>query len=220
MKKYSVIIFDLDGTITDPAEGIVNSVRYALKKFDIEELDSEKLKRFIGPPLNKSFENYYNFSPDEAIQAVNYYREYYADIGILELQIYQGIPNILTFLSTKKCRLFVGTSKPTLYAKKLLKHFGIEHNFEEIVGSNMDLTQVKKNEVIEFILTENKLRPKEKILMVGDTHFDIEGANICGIDSLYVGYGYGDVKKVQKHTPTYSIKDASELHPFFELHTQ
>ena len=219
MKKYSTIIFDLDGTLTDPAEGIVNSVRYALKKFKLVEKDDHKLLKFIGPPLNKSFENHYNFSPDESKQAVDYYREYYADKGIFELQIYQGIYEILTFLKTKKCRLFVGTSKPTLYAKKVLKHFGIDHNFEDIVGSKMDLSRVRKNEILDYIIKKHDLLPKRDILMVGDTHFDIEGANICGIDSLYVGYGYGDLIQVRKHNPTYILEKPEDLHLFFESHT-
>ena len=169
--------------------------------------------------MNKSFENHYNFTPKQAKRAVDFYREYYTDKGIFELKIYPRVTDTLNFLSSQNLRLFIGTSKPTLYAKKLLKHLRIDHFFEEIVGSNMDLTRVKKNEVIEFILSEYDLQPKEKILMVGDTQFDIEGAHICGIDSLHVGYGYGDINEVQKHTPTYSIKDESELQPFFETQT-
>ncbi|TFG21000.1 MAG: HAD family hydrolase [Promethearchaeota archaeon] len=217
MKKYSTIIFDLDGTITDPVEGIINSVRHALMKFDIEEPDSEKLKRFIGPPLNKSFENHYGFPTEKAKQAVDFYREYYAEKGIYELQIYAGIIEVLSLLSAKKCRLFVGTSKPTNYAKKLLKHFEIDHFFEEIVGSNMDLTRVKKNEILEYILNKHELISKEDVLMVGDTQYDIEGANYCGIHSLYVEYGYGDLLEVMRHNPTYSIKTTNELYSFFDI---
>ena len=114
MKKYSTIIFDLDGTITDPAKGIINSVRYALKKFGIDEQDNQKLEKFIGPPLNKSFENHFNLSTEEAKQAVDYYREYYAEYGIFELKIYPEVIEILHFLYSKNIRLFVGTSKPTL----------------------------------------------------------------------------------------------------------
>ena len=186
-------------------------------KFSIEEPDSEKLKKFIGPPLNISFQNHYNFSPEKAKQTVSHYREYYAENGIFELQIYAGITDVLTLLSSKNCRLFVGTSKPTIYAKKLLKHFGIDHYFEEIVGSNMDLSRVKKNEILEYILSQHELISKEDILMVGDTHYDIEGANYCGIHSLYVEYGYGDFLEVKKHYPTYSIKTTSELYSFFDL---
>ena len=219
MKKYSIIIFDLDGTLTDPAKGIVNSVRYALKKFGIDEPDVSKLKKFIGPPLNKSFENHYNFSSGKARQAVDHYREYYAVNGIFELQIYPNIKDVLSNLSSKGIRLFVGTSKPTLYASKLLTYFGINHFFEDIVGSNMDLTRVRKQEIIEYILNQQYLTSKEDILMVGDTHFDIEGANACGIDSLYVGYGYGDLKEVMSHKPLYRLEKTEELLHFFESHT-
>ena len=215
MKNYSVIIFDLDGTLTDPAEGIVNSVRYALKKFDIIEKDTKKLLKFIGPPLNKSFEKYYNISSEKAKLAVNYYREYYADKGIWENQLYPGIKDILSYLSSRNCTVFVGTSKPTVYAKKILQRYEIDQYFTDIVGSNLDLTRVSKTEIIEYILKEHNLTQIGNILMVGDTHYDIRGASTVGIDSLHVGYGYGDRFEVEIYNPTYSIKELTELHSFF-----
>ncbi|MHA1111056.1 MAG: HAD hydrolase-like protein [Promethearchaeota archaeon] len=218
MKNYSVIIFDLDGTLTDPAEGIVNSVRYALKKFHINEMDSKKLLKFIGPPLNKSFEKYYNFSSEKAKQSVDYYREYYADKGIWENQLYPGIKDILLYLSSKNYSLFVGTSKPTVYARQILQYYEIDHFFTDIIGSNLDLTRVSKSEIIEHILNKHELIQVEQILMVGDTHYDIRGAKNCGINSLHVGYGYGNPLEVEKYAPTFSIKEMTELHSFFSTH--
>jgi len=215
MKNYSAIIFDLDGTLTDPGEGIVNSVRYALKKFHINEIDTKKLLKFIGPPLNKSFEKHYNFPSEKAKQAVDYYREYYADKGIWENQLYPGIKEILVYLSSKKCTLFVGTSKPTVYAKQILQRYEIDQHFEDIVGSNLDLTRVSKTEIIEYILKTHELTQLGDILMVGDTHYDIRGASTVGIDSLHVGYGYGNLLEVEKYNPTYSISEINELYSIF-----
>ena len=215
MKKFSFIIFDLDGTLTDPAEGIVNSVQYALNKNEIDEKDNKKLLKFIGPPLNKSFEKYYKFSSEKAKQAVGYYREYYADKGIWENQLYLGIKEILLYLSSKKCTLFVGTSKPTVYAKKILQRYEIDQHFADIVGSNLDLTRVSKTEIIEYILKTHELTQLGDILMVGDTHYDIRGASTVGIDSLYVGYGYGNQLEVEKYNPTYSISEINELYSIF-----
>ena len=219
MKKYSIIIFDLDGTLTDPAEGIVNSVRYALNKFSIDENHDEKILKFIGPPLHTSFEKNNNLSPDEAKQAVAYYREYYTEKGMMQNRLYDGIPEILQTLKSKGCVLFVGTSKPTIYAKKILEYFNIAQYFTDIVGSNLDLTRVDKGEVIEHILKTYELTPKGDILMVGDTHFDIEGANVCGIDSIFVRYGYGVSDEVEKHNPSYTIANIKELNHFFESRT-
>jgi len=219
MKKYSMIIFDLDGTLIDPVEGIINSVRYSLKYFGIEELDEVKLRRFIGPPLHESYQNIYKFSPDDAKKAVQIYREFFTKRGIFENQVYPEISSILQKLNSKKCILFVGTSKPTVFAKQILEYFKLHHLFREIVGSNLDLTRVSKNEIIDYIIKNHNIENLENLLMIGDTPYDIEGANVCGIDSVAVLYGYGTQSSIEKCKPTYTCKDIQELSKLLELCT-
>ena len=144
--KYSVLLFDLDGTLTDPGEGIRNSVAYALQKYGINVTEQELLNRFIGPPLQEGFQEFYGFSSKEAIRAVGYYREYYGEKGIFQNKLYDGIPGMLEKLQANGIALLVATSKPELYAKEIIQHFHLESFFLYIAGGNMDGTRCKKQE--------------------------------------------------------------------------
>lgn len=154
---YHVVLFDLDGTLTDPGEGITNSVAYALKKYGIGVSDKRELYKFIGPPLHESFEMYYNFSKEQAKEAVEYYREYYRETGIFENVVYQGMEDTLKILKDSGRKLAVATSKPELFAKEILEHFHLETYFEYVAGANMDGTRTKKDEVISYALDALKL---------------------------------------------------------------
>lgn len=134
-----IVIFDLDGTLTDSEEGITKSVQYALRHYGIEE-DISRLRRFIGPPLSRSFMKFYSFSERQAKEAVSVYREYYSEKGIFENKVYPGIPELLALLRSKGIRLAVGSSKPEVYVRKILDHFDLEQYFDLIVGSNLDET--------------------------------------------------------------------------------
>lgn len=191
MKKYDVILFDLDGTLTDPGIGITNSVMHALKKYGIEVEDRAELYKFIGPPLNESFEKYYGFSHEEAMQAIEYYREYYRVNGIYENLLYDGVEDLLKTLYENGKIIILATSKPEVFAKEILRHFGIEKYFSYIAGSNLDGTRVAKADVIEYALKEAGVADKSLAVMVGDREHDIIGAKKNGLDSIGVLFGYG-----------------------------
>lgn len=190
--KYKYVLFDLDGTLTDPAEGITNSIIYALKKYNIEISNRGELYKFIGPPLLESFEKYYGFSKEEAKKAVEYYREYYKNKGIFENLLYDGCDDLLKELKDEGLLLIVATSKPEVFAKKILEYFDIEKYFTFIAGSNLDGSRAKKGEVIEYALECCNIVDLLKAIMIGDREHDIIGAKSAGIASIGVLFGYGD----------------------------
>ncbi len=210
---YDVILFDLDGTLTDSALGITNSVAYSLKKYGIEVADRTELYKFIGPPLQESFEKYYGFSPEEAKKAVEYYREYYREKGIFENVVYEGIESLLKMLYASGKTLIVATSKPEEFAKTILKHFKLEKYFAYIAGANMDGTRTKKDEVICYALQNGNISDRSKVLMVGDREHDILGAGKAGIDSLGVLYGYGDYEELKKAGADYIAESVEDIYP-------
>ena len=194
---YDYIFFDLDGTLTDPGVGITNSVAYALKKFGIEPPEREALYPFIGPPLKDSFARFYGMNADECTLAVKYYREYYSDKGIFENALYGSIPELLEALRTRGKRLVLATSKPDVFAEKILVHFGLREHFDFVAGASMDETRTKKDEVIAHALGSCDLFDKtDRILMVGDRKHDILGAAVHGIDALGVTFGYGSKEEL------------------------
>jgi phosphoglycolate phosphatase len=208
-KHYDLILFDLDGTLTDPWEGITKSVQYALAKMGIHEPDRHKLTAFIGPPLAESFQHFYHLDPDQAWLAVLYYREYFSEHGLYQNRVYDGIPELLESLNDRQFLVGVATSKPTLYTETILRHFQLDKYFQLVVGSNMDGTRVLKSEVIETSL--QPFGREIKALMVGDRCHDIEGAHSNGIDSVAVAYGYGSVEELQQARPTYLVNTVAEL---------
>ena len=194
--KYKYILFDLDGTLTDPGEGITNSVAYSLKKFGIEVEDKTELYKFIGPPLVDSFKEFYGFSDDKAWQGVEYYREYFADKGIFENKVYKDITKVLETLRNKGYHLLIATSKPTKYAVKILEEFNLAGYFDFVSGSDMNEKNSNKSEIIRYALAMNNIAPEEAV-MIGDRKHDIIGAKANGVHSIGVLYGYGDMQELQ-----------------------
>lgn len=203
MKNYDVILFDLDGTLVDSGLGITNSVIYALKKFGIEVKDRASLYKFVGPPLHKSFEMFYGFSPEKAMQAVEYYREYYKDKGVFEVTVYEGIEATLKKLLSSGKTLIVTTSKPEYFAKKILEHIGLAKYFKMIAGSNLDGTRTAKSEVISYAFEQCNITDLSKVIIVGDREYDVFGANKMSIDSIGVLYGYGSEEELKNAGATY-----------------
>lgn len=210
-EHYNTYLFDLDGTLTDPQVGITNSILYALARLGITETDRKSLVKFIGPPLLESFRKWYGFSDAEARQAVAVYREYYAERGIYENNMYDGIDGLLSALHARSCRLILATSKATVYAHKILEHFRISQYFDRVVGSNFDLTRAAKVEIIHDILREMSRQDREVCIMIGDHVDDIHGAYENGIDSVAVTYGYGSLKDLSKCRPTYIVHTVQGL---------
>ncbi len=190
MAKYKYILFDLDGTLDDPFEGITKSVEYAMKKFGVS-CNREELKCFIGPPLTDSFMNYFGLDEKNAKLAVEYYREYYRPTGIFEVSIYDGIPELLERLCEHGCELILATSKPIVFADMILEKFDLKKYFTATFGSELDGTRVKKDEVIAYALDSHPI-DKTCAIMVGDRRHDVEGAHANGLPCIGVTFGYGD----------------------------
>lgn len=214
MDEYNLILFDLDGTLTDPGEGIRNSVAYALEKYGIEVEDILTLNRFIGPPLAEGFQQFYGFSTEQAAQAVSYYREYYQDYGIFENCVYKGIPELLELLRAHRKTLAVATSKPEVYAKQILKHYGLEPYFDCVVGGNLDGTRCKKHEVIAAVLEQYPASAGYRAVMVGDREHDIIGARQMGLDSVGVLFGYGSAEELNKAQATALAATVADIATF------
>jgi phosphoglycolate phosphatase len=208
---YEIILFDLDGTLTDPKVGITSSIQYALQKMGIYEEDTEKLTPFIGPPLLGSFKEFYQMSDEEAKQAIVYYRERFAVTGLYENQVYLGMEELLANLYKQGKILVVATSKPTEFSVKILEHFNLFQYFTAIIGSNLDGTRTDKGDVIEFALTNQNLAERSKIVMVGDRKYDVIGAKRNGIDVIGVTYGYGSYDELVAAEPNYIVSSVEEL---------
>ncbi len=208
---YEVILFDLDGTLTDPVIGITRSIQYALDKMDITEDDPGKLRLFIGPPLLDSFRQYYALSEEEAKRAVEYYREYFSTTGIYENIIYPGVAGLLESLRTGGRRLFVATSKPTVFAERIVEYFGLAGFFSDVVGSNLDGTRCVKAEIIEYIMAAQPGVKKNRVVMVGDREYDVIGARANGIASIAVTYGYGSMEELKQAQPDHIVESVAQL---------
>jgi len=212
------ILFDLDGTLTDPKEGITACVQYALSSFGIEEPDADELTPFIGPPLKESFMEFYEFDEKKAEAAVEKYRERFRDKGIFENRIYNGVPEMIRKLKGNHKRLAVASSKPTVFVEQILNHFEIGKYFDVIVGSELDGTRTDKAEVVSEALRrlyegrDGEIEEKKRnTVMVGDRKFDVAGAKAEGIVSVAVSYGYGPLDELKIAKPDYIVRSVEEL---------
>lgn len=193
---YNTILFDLDGTLTDPKEGITNCVRYALEKMGISPPPGEKLLCFIGPPLVDSFMHFYGMPKDEALQAVEFYRERFTETGIYENALINGTEELLEKLKKKGFKIALATSKPQIFAERILKYFNIIKYFDIIVGAELDGTRNEKKDVIAEVLS--RLEPNDIPVMVGDRRQDVIGAKLCGIPCIGVRFGYAEENELEE----------------------
>ena len=209
---YHYIFFDLDGTLTDAAPGITNSVKYALSKFGIDETDDNKLRKFLGPPLISSFMEFYGFSKEKAQKAVEYYREYFVPHGIFENEVYSGIPKLLQKLKADGKTLIIATSKPETFAVQIAEHFEIDSYFDLIAGSNLDNTRSKKAQVIEYALKTLGILDRAHAVMIGDREHDIKGAKKTGLRSIGVLYGYASPGELENAGADFTANSPEELY--------
>ena len=212
MPAYDVVLFDLDGTLTDPQLGITKSIQYALARYDIAVDDLATLVPLIGPPLHTSFQQEYGFSEEQAFAAVDVYREYFTVTGIYENRVHPGIPVLLDALRRAGCTLVVATSKPTIFAERILEHFMLRHHFAAVVGSNLDGTRTAKAEVIRDALAAVPTHNERRSVMVGDREHDIIGAHDNHIDVVAVAYGYGSLDELQAAAPTAIVATIADLY--------
>lgn len=209
--RFEYILFDLDGTLTDPKEGITRSIAYALEKLNATSLDEQTLESFIGPPLMESFCEVCGFDHDKAEKAIEYYRERFQQVGLYENKVYPGIEALLSELKKKGAKLAVATSKPTIFAEEILNHFNLKQYFDVVVGSNLDGTRSAKNEVIQEALKQLSFPPKEKVVMIGDRKYDMIGAKKEGISSIGVCYGYGSQEELKMEEAMHIVQDIQML---------
>ncbi len=208
---YKYILFDLDGTITESAPGIMNSARYALKHFGIEAPTDEKLRKFVGPPLFESFTQMFGIPVERANEAISTYREYYAVKGIFENEVYEGVPEMLKRLVDGGYTVALATSKPEVYARKILAHFGLDCYFTEICGIPLEDEKMTKAQVIATCIEKLGSPNKSQILMVGDRDYDVKGATQNGIDCMGVLFGYGDREELESAGAVMIAKSARDV---------
>lgn len=211
---FDYYFFDLDGTLTNPALGITNSFKYALKEMGMEIPSYETLCTYIGPPLITTFKTKYNFDDEMAALGVKKYREYFAEKGLYENEVIEGIPELLKKLKEKGKHLVVATSKPEIFSVKIIERFGLAEYFDNVCGSNIDDTRSKKGEVIDYAIKRNNISDKSRIVMIGDREHDIFGAKENGLKSCGVLFGFGDREELEKAGADFiapSVEDISVL---------
>jgi phosphoglycolate phosphatase len=201
------LLFDLDGTIIEPKEGIVNSIRHAADLMGAVMPSEEELHQFIGPPIMDSFQEKLKLNYAQALEAVSHFRRYYAETGIHQNALFRGIADVLHALKQEGYTLYVATSKPTVFAKEILEEHALDKYFVEIVGCNLDNSRSDKTEIIGYIVQKYGLDTSQ-CLMIGDTKFDIVGAKNHQMLSVGVTYGHGDFSQ---HQPNYVVDSCPEL---------
>jgi len=210
--RYEILLWDLDGTLTDPKDGITRSVQFALNQLNYPSPEADDLVWVIGPPLKESFKILLQ-TTDEALlnQAVGFYRERYQEKGLYENIVYTGISELLFQLKEKGCKHLLATSKPRVFAERILQHFLLEKYFDVIMGSELNGRFVEKEGLIEEVLKKAPEGSRSKTVMIGDRKYDIHGAKANHIDVISVGYGYGTVEELQAERPDFIVPSVHNL---------
>lgn len=211
MKDKVYILFDLDGTLTDPAPGITRSVAYALEHFGIRADDPGELRKFIGPPLRESFRKYYGFDEEMTLKAIEKYREYYKEKGIYENRLIDGIDALLRDLTEDGRKLVVATAKPEVFAEVVLEHFDIRKYFRFVCGAELHGPRISKDDVIVYALETAGIGDPRSAVMVGDREHDITGARRAGMECIGVLFGYGSREELQDAGAALVVETVGEL---------
>ncbi len=212
MAKYDYVIFDFDGTVTDTGEGILKSLQYAFEMHgkDIPTLDD--LRKFIGPPIHYSFATFYNIPEEEIPSYIERYRERYREKGIYECYIYDGMKETIEKLRENGIKIAIASSKPVRLIYDVMEHLGITDLFDAVSGTLFDDSNHSgKTDLVLEAMEKLGATEKEKVLMVGDRYFDIDGANGAGVDSCGVLFGYGNKEEFEEHNATYIVEKAIEI---------
>ena len=207
MIKY--VLVDLDGTITDSEEGITKSIAYALDHFGIKTEDLKSLRKYIGPPITWSFADA-GLPAEKVAPGIEIYRERYNREGMFEAKVYDGVPEMLKKLKAAGKKLILATSKPIGFAEKIMKHFGMDVYMDDLCGAGSDTKRNTKTAVIEYILEKHNITDRSQVLMLGDTRFDVEGANLSRVASMGVLWGFGDRESLEKEGATYIVETPGE----------
>ena len=212
MNPPEIVLFDLDGTLTDAAPGIVNGMRIVFDRFDIDQPDDDTMRTHLGPPLAVTWREHYGFSDEQITQALAIYREYYHDVGMFENEVFDGIPELLQALNDDGITLATATSKPDFSATRIIEHFGLRDHFAFIGAANLEGTRDSKALVIEHTLEQLQASATtHRIVMVGDRHHDVHGAREHGIDTIGVLWGYGDAEELTQAGAIALVENPSNL---------
>ena len=209
---WNTILFDLDGTLTDPAEGITKAVEAALNHYGITVADRAALHKFIGPPLDESFPEFYGFDAARTAEATEVFRAYFDRQGWRENIPYPGVEDMLRDLRAAGKRLLVATSKPEVFALRIMEHFGLARYFDHICGAPMDNQEgAKKAAVIRDALRRAGVEDLSIAVMVGDRRHDIDGARQAGLEAVGVLWGYGDLQELEASHPVHIVESFDGL---------
>jgi phosphoglycolate phosphatase len=211
MAKYSHIIFDLDGTLTDNTRGIGNSLKYALEQMQIEGYTNDILKQFIGPPLQWGFSTLFGMNERNTELAVGYFREYYGEKGYLENEPYAGVSELLEELHATGKKMYIATAKYEKYAQKIMEHFGFDRYIIQLIGADYGGRKASKTGIIGSVLETHQLNPSPEIVMIGDTIYDIEGGKENGLATVAVTYGFGKEPDLIKAKPDFIVDSGEAL---------
>ena len=207
---YKNIMFDLDGTLTDSGRAIIASVEYALSHFGYKDQPIDKLKRFVGPSLYDSFTREYGMNEEDCAKAVTIYRDIYRKGNMYDVDVYEGIPELLKDLKNAGYTNLVITSKPIVFTEQIVRHIGLAPYFDYMVGPDLKSKSSDKKFLIERAISEYGLK-REECLMIGDTRFDILGAVDSGVDSMGVTYGFGREEELRAAGATYIVDRAADI---------
>ena len=207
MLKHTNIFFDFDGTLSDTSDGVFKSFDYVADFYGISLADKSIYKTMIGPPLLESFTRVFGFTGDTLPQAMAKYREYYTAKGMFECRIYDGVIDLIKELRKEGKRILVATSKPEVYARQILEKKGILDLFDFVGGSDLEeAVRVNKVDIIRYVMQNLNIQDTSSCLMIGDTHFDIQGAQKAGIESLGILWGFGSEQSLRSAGATYIAK--------------
>ena len=209
--RYQTILFDLDGTLTDPGLGITNSIQYAMEQIGMEKPPREELYQFIGPPLLEEFQKVYGVDRAVSEEMLRHFRVYFEEKGLYENQLYEGVLDMLSRLKESACQLVLATSKPEPFADMILHHFGMRPFFSTVAGSTLDETRTDKAAVIAYALDKAGITDRSRCIMVGDREHDVFGARANGLPSLGVLYGYGSRQELQKAGALFFAETVKEI---------
>lgn len=205
------IFFDLDGTVVNSQEGVINSVIYSLKKLGMPMLSKETLKKFIGPPLVDSYMKYCDLDRETALKAIEAYRENYRERGLFEYSLYDGVPELIGLLKAEGKKVYIATSKPEIFALRILNDAGIDNMFDGIFGATLDSSRVKKADVLSYAINSLCIEDIANTILIGDTVFDVFGAKEKGIKSLAVTYGYESREELKNANPDFMVDTPLEI---------
>ena len=208
--NYDAVLFDFDGTFADTGEGMFESIQCAVKALGFEPLDAETLRRFVGPPVFESFRRELGVDAEKADFAVAKYREAYAENGIFKFRVYDGIPDLLRELNENGIRFAIASAKPQKFLVRIVAHLGIENLVDYISSPADDKADPSKTRLINEAVLALKTE-KSRVLMVGDRHFDINGANGAGVDSVGVTFGYGSEEELREAGATFIARTVADV---------